>query len=350
MKIAVGLSGGVDSTLVALLLKEQGHEVIGLTMSLFNKDIPNLQLSGNACYGSNEKAEIQEVQKWCQSQGIEHHVLNLSEIYQKTVLKYFKESYLSGKTPNPCIMCNATMKFGLLVEEAKKHADFEAFATGHYARIEKTADGFFLKKGADDKKDQSYFLYRLTQTQLSQTLFPLGDLTKQQVREMAKEKGLYVAEKADSQDFYSGDYADLLQVENKQGNIILANGKVVGKHQGFWHYTVGQRKGLGVAYPEPLYVLDLDAEKNQVIVGVEADTKRTSCKITDCVWSPLVKDQTQFSCEAKYRSMGQVVPVSVSVANNEAEIQFETPQKSLTPGQSIVLYQNDIVLGGGIIK
>ena len=351
MKIAVGLSGGVDSTLTALLLKEQGHEVVGLTMALYNNDIPNMKIAGDACYGPSEKQDIKDVQAWCKTQGIEHHVVNLSEAYKKTVLKYFRDTYLSGATPNPCIMCNAGMKFGLLIDEARKLVDFDAFATGHYARIEKMSDGFVLKRGADAKKDQSYFLYRLSQDQLARTIFPLGTYTKQTVRELAKEKGLAVAEKADSQDFYAGDYTDLLQVEDKEGKIVLTDGKVIGKHKGFWHYTIGQRKGLGIAYPEPLYVVDLDAHHNRVIVGVESETKRTSCEVVQLVWGALAKGKKSFDCLVKYRSAGQLVPAKVSEKEKGVwQVDFVTPQKSLTPGQSAVFYQDDIVLGGGIIK
>ena len=351
MKIAVGLSGGVDSTLTALLLKEQGHEVVGLTMALYNGDIPNLKIAGDACYGPTEKQDIKDVHNWCAKQNIEHHVINLSDAYKKTVLKYFRDTYLSGATPNPCIMCNAGMKFGLLIDEAQKVVDFDAFATGHYARIQKTANGFVLARGVDAKKDQSYFLYRLTQNQLAHTLFPLGQYTKAQVRVMAKECGLAVADKPDSQDFYAGDYTDLLQVQDKEGQIVLTSGKVLGKHKGFWHYTIGQRKGLGIAYPEPLYVVDLDAKHNRVIVGVESETKRTSCEVVQPVFGVLAADKKKFDCLVKYRSAGQLVPATVHEKEKGLwQIDFETPQKSLTPGQSAVFYLDDQVLGGGFIK
>ena len=256
-----------------------------------------------------------------------------------------------GETPNPCIMCNAGMKFGLMVDTAREKVDFDMFATGHYARIEQTVAGAVLCRGVDAKKDQSYFLYRLTQEQLSKTLFPLGQYTKAEVRLMARERGLAVADKVDSQDFYAGDYTDLLQVEDKEGKVVLTNGKVIGKHKGFWHYTVGQRKGLGIAYPEPLYVVDLDAHHNRVIVGTEAETKRTTCEVIQPVFGILVEEKKKFDCLVKYRSAGQLVPATVYEKEQGVwQIDFEAPQKSLTPGQSAVFYDGEKVLGGGFIR
>ena len=349
--VAVGLSGGVDSTLTAHLLKEQGYRVVGLSMSIYNGNIP-AHITGDACYGPSEKQDIRDIQKWAKNQGIEAHILDLSEAYKKTVLKYFKDSYLSGVTPNPCVMCNTMMKFGLLVEEARRQGiTFDYFATGHYARITEKDNRFILKKGVDAHKDQSYFLYRLTQEQLSQTLFPLGEYTKDQVRQMARERGLTVADKGDSQDFYAGDYSDLLEQKPRVGNIVLTDGKILGKHQGFWNYTIGQRKGLGIAYPEPLFVVDIDAEHNQVIVGTSKDTFVEGCVADRVVWGGVISSLNEpLKAQVKYRSSGKTVPATLMPEGEGVRVTFDEPQRSITRGQSIVFYQDDCVLGGGIIR
>ncbi len=348
--VAVGLSGGVDSTLCALLLREQGYRVVGLTMSIYNKDIPQLKTGGNACYGPVEKEDVGKVRQWCAKEGIKLMVLDCSEEYKQTVLAYFKEAYLSGITPNPCVKCNAEMKFGLLQRKARASGlEFDYFATGHYARIEASKGRFSLYRGVDGKKDQSYFLYRLTQEQLSQTLFPLGALTKDQTRALARERGLAVADKADSQDFYVGNYSDLLQQPPREGKIIHKNGQILGRHQGFWNYTIGQRKGLGVAYKEPLFVVDLDPEHNAVIVAEAGTTLCETCRLDSLVWGGAGAPNGAFEALVKYRSSGRLVPAVVQPDGAGASVRFQEPQRAVCPGQSLVFYADERVVGGGVI-
>ncbi len=349
----VGLSGGVDSSLAAILLKEQGYDVIGVSMSIYNKDIPNLVKGGNACYGPEIKTEIKNIQEFGDKIGIKTYVFDCSEEYKDTILAYFKSEYAAGRTPNPCVKCNELMKFGLLTQKAQKEGiAYDYFATGHYCQVAKDeASGrYLLKKGVDEKKDQSYFLYRLSQEQLSKVLFPLGTFTKEQVRQMAREKGLEVADKADSQDFYPGNYNDLLQLKPQKGNIMLTNGKVLGQHLGYWNYTVGQRKGLGIAYPEPLFVLDIDAHRNIVWVGTAADTQKDTCFVEDLHWIKFAAPPAEFKAFAKQRSTAKPAPVTIYVENGVARVVYDDMQKSFTAGQSMVFYDSDdVVIGGGVI-
>lgn len=352
MKYLVGLSGGVDSSVAALILKQQGHEVIGATMAIWGKDgIALKEGHKGACYGPDEKEDIEEARKIAEQIGIPYYVFDCAEKYERIVLDNFKKEYLEGRTPNPCVWCNAQVKFGLLPQLAKANGvEFDKFATGHYARVEEENGRFLLKRGVAPKKDQSYFLYRLTQEQLKGIYLPLGGKTKDEIREIAKSNGLNSAEKPDSQDFYGGDYNELLNIEDKIGNIVDLNGKVLGTHKGIWNYTIGQRKGLGIAAAEPLYVLELRKDTNEVVVGFADKTFKNSLVANKLNWIAIDKLTEEMNVTAKIRSTQQPVSVKIiPIGDDEVKVVFEDAQKSIAIGQSAVFYQDDVVLGGGII-
>lgn len=354
MKILVGMSGGVDSSVVAAMLKNQGHEVIGATMSIWNKDT---KFSGNinadSCFSPHEEQDIDAAKQICDNLGIPYYVLDCSKRYQQMVLDNFKSEYKAGRTPNPCVMCNSYIKFSALPEEAKAQGiDFDKFATGHYAQIifNEQNNRYAIKRGVDNTKDQSYFLYRLTQEQLSRVMMPLGGLIKKQVRELAVQYWLAVSDKPDSQDFYSGDINDILQNEPQIGNFVTQDGRILGQHQGIWNYTVGQRRGMGIAAERPLYVLGFNKDKNEVIVGFEEECERSGLIADNLCWSAIEGIDTPIECEAKIRSSQQPVAVKVTpFENKQIQVDFFTKQKAIAPGQSVVLYKDDIILGGGII-
>jgi tRNA-specific 2-thiouridylase len=349
------MSGGVDSSAAALILKQQGHDVTGATMAIWKGgcDTSGNCSAGkckNACYGPDEKEDIEQARQVCEQIGIPFHVFDCKDEYEKIVLDNFKKEYLSGRTPNPCIWCNSLIKFGTLPQLAKAAGiEFDKFATGHYARLEEINGQYILKRGIDPKKDQSYFIYRLKQEQLANILLPLGGYTKEEIRKIAKENGLQVSDKPDSQDFYSGDYNALLNIQEKTGNIVDKNGKILGTHTGIWNYTVGQRKGLGIAAAEPLYVLELRKETNEVVVGFQDAAFRkflTADNLSRITELPIPRA----GLTAKIRSAQTPTPVKVEFKEDEITVEFEELQKSITPGQSIVLYNGDAVLGGGIIN
>ncbi|MBN1129626.1 MAG: tRNA 2-thiouridine(34) synthase MnmA [Chitinispirillaceae bacterium] len=354
MYIAVGMSGGVDSSVAALLLKQQGHDIIGLTMKIWREGMPAPRIRGNTCFGPEEQGEIEQTRALCKRLAIAHRVIDCSSEYATIVLDYFRREYRSGRTPNPCIRCNHEVKFGVLPDLAKKSGmAFDAFATGHYARIEKEpATGrFLLKKGVDPKKDQSYFLYRLSQDQLSRTLFPLGGLRKEEVRAIAHKAGLDVYDKEESQDFYSDRYSDIVGEKDRPGDIVDSQGKALGRHRGIWNYTIGQRKGLRIAYAEPLYVLRIDAERNRIVVGTEQETRQTAFTVNDCAWSAVARLDSATSAAVKIRSATQPAEAALEPLDGTAvHVSFRVPQSGITPGQSAVFYRGDTVLGGGTIN
>lgn len=351
MKILVGLSGGVDSSVAALILKQQGHEVVGATMSIWGKDGMAAK-SGhkNACYGPDEKEDIEEARKIAAQIGIPYYVFNCVEQYEQIVLDNFKSEYIQGRTPNPCVWCNALVKFGVLPLIAKENGiEFDKFATGHYARVEEKDGRFLLKRGIAPHKDQSYFLYRLKQEQLKNIILPLGNYTKDQIRKIAKDNGLEVAEKPDSQDFYDGDYNELLGVKEKDGNIVDLDGKVLGHHKGIWNYTIGQRKGIGVSATKPLYVLELRKDTNEVVIGPADKTFKKELTAVNLNWIAFDKLENERKVYAKIRSTQQPTPVTITPNGDDVDVVFDELQKSIAIGQSVVFYDEDVVLGGGVI-
>ena len=301
-----------------------------------------------------KKEDLQEIRALADKLGIEYLTVDCRQAYRKAVLDNFRSEYACGRTPNPCIWCNSRIKFGVLPTAAREQGiKFDKFATGHYARVEAdSASGDFLLKTAQDlSRDQSYFLHRLTQTQLREILFPLGYKTKSEIRQIARAAGLAVADKEDSQDFYCGDYNDLLNFPNKPGDLVLQDGTVIGKHTGIWGYTIGKRKGLGLSgFKEPMYVVGLDAQKNQVIIGPKTALYSDILRADYLTWTRGHAPAETFEAHIKIRNLHPAAPAVVTLQpDGTLTAKFKEPQLSITAGQSAVLYDGDVVLGGGII-
>jgi tRNA-specific 2-thiouridylase len=338
MRVAVAMSGGVDSSLAAALLKQAGDDVFGVYMRLW----PDPALSQT----------ISHLEHTCQLLSIPFYQLDLEREFHSLVIDYFCAEYSHGRTPNPCIACNQHIKFGLLLDRALGMGA-EYLATGHYARVEPSAGGYRLLKAADRSQDQSYFLYTLGQRQLERLLFPLGELNKERVRGLAAELGL-PATSRHSQDVCfipDNDYRAFIseRVPLKDGEIVDITGKVLGRHGGLGRYTVGQRHGLGLASGRELYVLKLDAESNRLVVGTREQGLHNALTTTKLSWVSGERAGEPVAITAKVRYKAAEVAAELRPANGRAEVRFNEPQSAITPGQSVVFYQGDVVLGGGII-
>ena len=351
MKVLVGMSGGIDSSVAAYLLKKEGYEVEGVTMLIWKENSPfPVPAGNNSCYGPDKSKDLETIARVCSSLSIPHHIIDCSDIYEKAVLSRFREEYLAAHTPNPCIWCNREVKFGAMVERASELIDFDYFATGHYARIGKIGDRYAVLKAKDLRKDQSYFLSRLSQEQLARTLFPLGSYTKDQIRAIDEELGFHEPGSSESQDFYGGDYSVLLSTPDKTGDIVMADGRKVGEHKGYWHYTIGQRRGLNVAYTEPLYVIALDKDRNRVIVGTEEETHSTMLSASDAVYVGADHFDEGKTYQVKIRSTSPGADAEVMATADGFDMKFFSYVKGAAPGQSAVVYDGDTVIASGFIR
>ena len=382
--VLVGMSGGVDSTLVSLLLKEQGCKVIGVTMSSWNNDLP-IEPSPDglrhSCYGPDEKIDIETCQKFCEENDIEYHVISVKDEYRKNVLEYFKSEYRNGRTPNPCIMCNPTVKFGALLKGAEDLGiKFDYFCTGHYAKLVKAnipleqilqndnelnltknenVNQFpiFISQAEDGTKDQAYFLNRIKSEVLEKVRFPLSKMTKKEVYEEARKRNLKAAEKSESQDFVPPEIFEKIfaDVKSVPGNIIDENGKVLGKHRGIEFYTIGQRRGLGVSAKNPLYVKEINKTDNTVVLSENDGLLAQGLIATNWVWAGNFAPEKPFYALVKIRLASKPVEALIEkITSPDSEgsykITFTEKQRAIAPGQSAVVYIKGITIGGGVIE
>jgi tRNA-uridine 2-sulfurtransferase len=365
-RIAVAMSGGVDSSTAAAILKSRGYDLVGFSMQLWDQTRSgpeSTEAKAGRCCSLDDLYDARGV---AARLGFPFYVVNFQEAFEQTVVRQFVESYREGLTPSPCVLCNSRMKFDHLVRMADE-VDAEGVATGHYARVDQdTATGRWrLLRGRDRSKDQSYFLFELTQNQLSRATFPLGDLEKTEVRRLARELGLDVADKPDSQEICfipDGDYAGFIERHYREitgdslagdlggGDIVDESGRVLGSHPGVHHFTVGQRRGLGVSGAEPLYVIRLDPESRQVVAGGRSQLASRRCRVTRTNWVSIPEPEGPVRVQAQIRSRHKEADAVCHPAGaGEFEVEFDAPQLAVTPGQAIVLYQGDLVLGGGWI-
>jgi tRNA-specific 2-thiouridylase len=363
--IAVAMSGGVDSSAVAALLQQQGRVVVGLTMQLWNqRRLPELQGDGPAQHRCCSLDDVYDAKAVAQHLNFPHYVVNFEEQFEARVVRPFVDQYLAGRTPIACTNCNTDVKFEPLLRMARQ-IGAERLATGHYARIRKNDETgrWELLRARDDSKDQSYFLWGLSQEQLSRSDFPLGELTKEEVRALARRANLPVAEKPESMELCfvpTGNYVQFIQAYSNErgislpdgdGEIVSESGEVIGRHNGVHNFTIGQRKGLGFAAGKPLYVLSIDPEKNRVVVGEDEVLRKTMCEVEDVNWISSEKPSAPIRAFAKIRHKHEPARATIEpLDTTTARVTFDTPQRAITPGQATVFYDGDIVLGGAWIR
>lgn len=356
MKVMIGMSGGVDSSVAAAILLEKGYEVFGVTMQIWPDMSEERQKHEGGCCSLSA---VDDARRVANKLGIPYYVMNFKEIFQEKVVDYFTAEYLKGRTPNPCIACNRYVKFEALLQKAVSMG-MDYVATGHYARInyEESKGRYLLRKSATEQKDQTYALYTLTQKQLAHTLMPIGDYTKDRVREIARELGLSVASKPDSQEICfveDNDYGRFIcentDAEILPGNFVDTRGRILGRHKGIIHYTVGQRKGLGVSFGKPMYVVELDVARNEVVLGDEEEVfsgELTACDLNFISIENLV---SEMRVQAKIRYSAKPADATIlPLEEGKARVVFDQPQRAITPGQSVVFYESDVVVGGGTIE
>ncbi len=371
--VAVGMSGGIDSTLTALLMQQRGCRVIGVTMSVWDGRMPELksgQTMRASCYGPAEQVNIEECRNFCAEYGIEYRVIDVSAEFRHAVLAYFRNEYRAGRTPNPCVQCNRFVKFGALLDGLDAlHVHYDYFCTGHYARIVRPAAALdasgarpcMIAGAADATKDQTYFLYRIPSAALERIRFPLAGSQKSEVFRLASTLKLHAATRKESQDFLPDEYFDMLFSDKpaKTGDIIDLDGNILGRHRGIEHYTVGQRRGLGVSAARPLYVHSIDAERNLIVLADGDELNASALIADDFVWPADIEPAEPFRALVKIRLASKPVPCTVeryvpstdeSFTGAAFLVTFDTPQRAVAPGQSAVLYRDTVIIGGGIIR
>lgn len=352
-KVVVGMSGGVDSSVAAYLLKEQGYDVIGITLRMSPDDLDTVENEGGCC----SLSAVEDARRVCDRLEIPFYVLNFKDIFKEKVIDYFIDEYMAGKTPNPCIACNKHIKFDALLRKARG-IGAEYVATGHYAKIEEKDGRYILIKSDDDKKDQTYALYNFTQDQLAHTLMPCGQYTKDKIREIAKEIGLAVHNKKDSEEICfipDNNHGRFILEEKpgqiKSGNFVDKEGNVLGKHKGIVYYTIGQRKGLGLALGRPVFVTDIRPKTNEVVIGPEEDIFKTDLIATDVNFIPFDNLEEEIKVTAKVRYSARPAEAILKPGKNgRIRVTFKDKQRAITKGQSVVFYDGNVVVGGGIIE